>query len=125
MSLDTSITRRYLGSVSMLTVSPVMYVNYRIRGEFILISISLSILEGEERWRRIEMFIPCKKFSVYRKHFSTFLVYESSFFSFFFLGRWKFDSINSSPPSLISSSTDFCPGELTGGEISHVSSKLA
>ena len=48
MSLDTSITRRYLGSVSMLTVSAVMYVNYRIPGEFILISILLSIpWEGE------------------------------------------------------------------------------
>lgn len=120
MSLDTSITRRYLGSVSMLTVSPVMYVNYRIRGEFILISISLSILEGEERWRRIEeMFIRVKSFRYTENIFQHFRcnLYESSLFSFFFLGRGRRKRgiwfCKYSPPPLISSSTDFCPDELT------------
>lgn len=75
MSLDTSITRRYLGSVSMLTVSAVMYVNYRIRGEFILISILLSILERRERVEKDRDSFSVKSFirGVFRDNFSTFV----------------------------------------------------
>lgn len=88
MSLDTSITRRYLGSVSMLTVSAVMYVNYRIRGEFILISILLSILERRERVEKDRDSFSVKSFTRYisGQFFNIRVIYYTSRL-FFFVSR--------------------------------------